>query len=250
MGHNEKQVEGQLMFDFCLDKRNYVCQANSLVGGKQALKLNSAKIIRSAIMQIVRDDVELKPYIITIPEIAELLNISASNIYRDINSITDDIMNNPVFIKRVSGKNVSWVKIPWCSRCEYNSDIGLMIKLNEELKPFLINLQGNYTQYALESILTMKSVYSVRIFELLQSKIMTKLLPKEGVFIDISLEELKAACDCDSDAYNKFANFKMRVLEVAKKDINGKTNYVMDYEYIKKNRKVVAIRFFLNMNYH
>ena len=83
MGRGGKQIEGQLSFDFCLDTRNYVCQANALVGGKQALKLNSAKLIRAAIMQIVRDDEELKPYIITISELAELLNVPKA-IYTEI----------------------------------------------------------------------------------------------------------------------------------------------------------------------
>lgn len=117
MGRGKKQLDGQLTFDFCLDARNYVCQANALVGGKQALRLNSAKLIRSAIMQVVRDDTELKPYIITISDLAVLLQVPKSNIYRDIDAITDDIINNPVFIKEESGKKVRWVKIPWVTRC-------------------------------------------------------------------------------------------------------------------------------------
>lgn len=55
MTRGKKQVGESLAFDFCLDARNYVVQANNLIGGKQALKFNSAKIIRSAIMQVVRD---------------------------------------------------------------------------------------------------------------------------------------------------------------------------------------------------
>ena len=95
MSRGKKQIEGQLSFDFCLDARNYVVQANTLIGGKQALKLNSAKLIRSAIMQVVGGDEELKPYIITVNELSELLNVPASNIYRDIDDITDDIISNP-----------------------------------------------------------------------------------------------------------------------------------------------------------
>ena len=94
MGRGHKQIEGQISFDFCLDTRNYVCQANTLVGGKQALKLNSAKLIRAAIMQVVKGDEELKPYIISIRDLAELLGVPASNIYRDIENITDDIISN------------------------------------------------------------------------------------------------------------------------------------------------------------
>ena len=50
-------------------------------------------------MQIAKEDKELKPYIITISELAKLLNVPKSNIYRDIDSITDDILNNPVYVR-------------------------------------------------------------------------------------------------------------------------------------------------------
>ena len=107
MGRGKKTIEGQLSFDFNLDKSQYVVQANSLISGRQGLKLNSAKLIRAAIMQVVYDDVELKPYVITIPEIADLLGVSTSNVYRDIDEVTNDIISNPVFIKDIDGKKAS-----------------------------------------------------------------------------------------------------------------------------------------------
>lgn len=250
MARGKKQIEGQLSFDFCLDTRNYVCQANSLVGGKQALKLNSAKLIRAAIMQVVRDDEELKPYIITISELAELLNVPKSNIYRDIDDITDDILNNPVYIREEVGKKVRWIKIPWVTRCEYNSDIGVAIKLNDELKPFLINLKDHYTQYTLDSILVMKSVYAIRIYELLQSEIMTRILPRAGTDIELSVETLKECCGCERKAYNTFSNFRNRVIDIAVKEINEKTLYTLSYDYVKKGKSVIGLIFHINMKYH
>ena len=72
MARGKKQVEGQLSFNFSLDTGNYVVQANDLIGGKQSLKLNSAKLVRAAIMQIIPEDEVLKPYIITIKELSEI----------------------------------------------------------------------------------------------------------------------------------------------------------------------------------
>lgn len=242
---------GQLcLFDFCTDASNYVVQANTLIGGRQALKLNSAKLIRSAIMQVVREDKELKPYVITIKEFAQLLQIDESNIYKYADEITDDIIKNPVYVRQErQGKTVKWIKIPWVSRCEYNPDMGIAIKLNDELKPFLINLKEHYTQYTLENILAMKSVYAIRIYEMLQSKIMCKVLPRDGVNIVISVQELKECCDC-TDKYEEFSNFKIKVLDKAKNEINRVTMFKMDYSYIKKGRSVTGINFHVNMRYH
>lgn len=254
MARGSKNIEGQLSFDFCLDSRNYVCQANSLVGGRQALKLNSAKLIRAAIMQIVRDDEELKPYIITIAELAELLNVPKSNIYRDIDDITEDILNNPVYVREETynsgSKKVKWIKMPWVTRCEYNSDIGVALRLNDELKPLLLNLQDHYTQYTLGEILVMKSVYAIRLYELLQSRIMSKVLPKSGTDIELSIETIRECCGCESKSYNTFANLRNRVIDVGVKEINEKTLYALSYDYIKKGKTVVGLVFHINMKYH
>ena len=245
MSRGEKQVEGQLSFDFCLDTRNYVVQANALIGGKQALKLNSAKLIRSAIMQVVWEDEELKPYIITVKELSELLNVPASNIYRDIEDMTDDIISNPVYVREMkNGKTLRFIKIPWVSRCEYESDVGVAIKLNEELKPFLINLKEHYTQYTLQEILAMKSIYAIRIFEILQSKIISSSIPKNGIHIILTVQELRECCDCE-DKYPAFGNFKNKVIDKAVNEINRVTYYDLAFSYKKNGRSVVAVDFFI-----
>lgn len=249
MGRGHKQIEGQMTFDFCLNSSYQVVQANQLIGGKQALKVNSAKLIRSAIMQVVAEDEELKPYVVTISELSKLFGVSESNLYRDINDITDDIISNPVQIRYQSGKKVAWVKIPWVSKCEYNSDIGVAIKLNDELKPFLINLKEHYTQYTLDNILSMKSVYAIRIFEMLQEKITTKLLPKGGKDITLSVQYIRECTDTE-DKYEKISHFKSRVIDPAVKEINEKTVYRVSYENIKSGKTVTAIKFHINVFYH
>lgn len=76
------------------------------------------------------------------------------------------------------------MKIPWVSKCEYQADVGVAIKLNDELKPLLLNLKERYTQYTLDNILTMKSVYAIRIFELLQKEYFQKYCLKKGKILN------------------------------------------------------------------
>lgn len=249
MSRGGKQLDGQLTFDFCLDAGNYVVQANQLIGGRQALKLNSAKLIRAAIMQTKYHDTELKPYIIKIADLAQLLDVSQSNLYRDIDDITNDILANPVYIRDEDGKKVRWIKIPWVTRCEYRSDVGVALKLNDELKPFLLNLQRYYTQYSLDSILAMKSTYAIRIFELLQEKIKVKILPEEGMDIELSVQTIRECCDCE-DKYKTFSNFKARVLDTATNEINKTTLYDVSYSYKKNGKSVVGVIFHINSFYH
>ena len=98
------QLNGQLCFDFNTNTEHYVVQSNELLEGKQNLKLNSAKIVRALIMQIKPDDEELKSYFISVQELAKMLHISAANLYRDMDTITDDILTNHVAIKDPNGE--------------------------------------------------------------------------------------------------------------------------------------------------
>lgn len=240
-------MDGQISFDFCLDTRNYVCQANSLIGGKQALKINSAKLIRAAIMQVVRDDTELKPYVVTITELAELLQVPRNNLYRDIDEIANDILSNPVYVREESygpgGKKVRWIRIPWVTRCEYRSDVGVAIKLNDELKPLLLNLRDHYTQYTLDEILSMNSVYAIRLYELLQSKIMSRGVSKSGASVEMSLDEIRECCGCTGKAYGSYSNLRLRVLDVGVREITQKTFYDVSYTPVKKGRAVSSVVF-------
>lgn len=249
MARGTKQIPGQMTFEMCIDRHNYVVQANDLIGGRQALGLNSAKMIRAAVMQIKPDDTEIKPYLVTIKQLSELLGISAANLYRDIDEITNDIIANPVFIKAVEGRRTRWVKIPWVEFCQYDSDVGVSIQLNQRLKPFLIALKDHYTQYSLENILAMKSVYAIRIFEMLQAKIMSHTLPREGTHITLTVEEIIDSCEL-TDTYRIITNMKKRVLDVAVNEIKRVTMYDVSYTNIKNGRKIEAFDFYINMRYN
>lgn len=242
-----EKIEGQLCLDLNTNTRNYVVQANELISGKQNLKLNSAKILRTLIMQIAPQDDEFKSYCISISSLSELLGISADNLYRDIDDITDDILSNPVSIRdHQLGK---FVKIPWVTICAYEKGVGFVAKMNPLLKPFLLNLQEKYTQYQLDSILAMKSVYAIRIYELIMKESIIKFMPKEGTSILLTLQEIREACSCENK-FERISNFKEKVLDVAVKEIMRTTLYTLHYDCVKKGRNIYAIRFYINMIYH
>ena len=208
------QLNGQLCFDFNTNTEHYVVQSNELLEGKQNLKLNSAKIVRALIMQIKPDDEELKSYFISVQELAKMLHISAANLYRDMDTITDDILTNHVAIK-----------------------------------DFLLGLQERYTQYQLENILAMKSVYAIRIYELLMKEQMTRFIPADGVSVILAIKTIREACDCETK-YEKISQFKSKVIDIAVKEICRCTSYTVSYECLKKGRSIEAFRFHLNSKYN
>ena len=240
------QIAGQLCFDMNMNSENYVVQANELIAGKQSLKLNSAKIMRALIMQIKPNDDELKSYVIRIQELSKLLDIGPENLYRNMDIITEDILVNHVAIK--DPHQQKFIKIQWVTACAYEKGVGLAVKMNPLLKPFLLNLQEHYTQYQLENILTMKSVYAIRIYELIQKEQILKYIPKEGAYVVLTVKEIREACDCE-DKYDKISQFKAEVLDVAVKEIGRTTIYKISYDCMKNGRTIESIRFYIKSKF-
>ena len=121
--------------------------------------------------------------------------------------------------------------------------------MNDRLKPFLLELQKHYTQYALENVLAMKSVYAIRIFELLQMNTMQKALPKGGIDVELTVQEIRDCCNLN-DKYENFGSFREKVIDKAEKEINRVTLYDVTHSYVKTGKSVTSIVFHINMKYH
>lgn len=251
--------EGQLTFLPICKKTNYmVVQANSMILGRQNLTLNEAKLVRIVIMQIVRDDVDFKPYVININDLASMIGIDSSNIYRDIRAICTGVMSKHLEIQSEDG---SWEQYQWVSTCKYNSKTKKVeIQLNESLKPFLINLEQYYTQYKLEEALAMKSVHAVRIFELVQERINMRSIPRNGLTVYLPLETIREACDLNvwdksgkvvvKRKLDKISQFKEKCLDIAVREIERVTTYTLNYTPVKEGRTIIGFNFHVNMSYH
>lgn len=71
-------------FGISLNPLNYVVQANELIEAMPNLSLNATKLLRIMIMQIKPDDEEFFKQVFSINDLSQILDISSSNLYRDI----------------------------------------------------------------------------------------------------------------------------------------------------------------------
>ncbi len=238
------------------NRNNMVVQHNGFIKARQALGLNESKLIRIVIAQILKDDMDFKPYVISRKEFCNMLQLAeVTNIGKEAESICTGIMRKPIEMRTENG---SWVKMPWVTKCAYNSETNdFLIQLNEELKPWLLNLteKGYYTQYMLETALDFTSVYAVRIYELLMANIMNKSVPQKGAHVSLTLDDIRDACDLyvrdnkgkiqKSKYGNNVSNIREKVIKIAVREIEDKTTYVIDFKDIKKGNKLVGFDFFI-----
>ncbi len=252
---------GQESF-FPIDTRpdNMVVQSNDLIGARQNLELNEAKMIRIIIMQILSDDVEFRPYEISINEFSQLIgNKDSSNLYRRARLFCESLQTKRVNIHLDDG---SWQSIVWVPTCSYDAKAKkIKIRLNDDLKPYLLNLvnSGYYTQYVLENILYFNSVYALRIYELLMRKTMTKIIPKGGMDILLSISEIRDACmlyKTDNKGivtteikFERVSQLKEKVIDLACKEINAATMYTVSYSDKKEGRNITGFIFHLDRGY-
>lgn len=105
--------------------------------------------------------------------------------------------------------------------------------------PYFIDLKNTYTKFNLNIVLSLKTVYSQRIFEIIMMHINGR---KINVF-NYDLLELQGILGCN---YPNYADFKRRVLEPAKLELSEKAGYDMEYyEVAKLGRKVSEVQFML-----
>lgn len=170
--------------------------------------------------------------------------------YCKICGIDYDNGNNYANVKAVLQKlsdRSMWVEIGdedvlcrWLAKVRTNKKSGIAhIRLDEDLVPFLFDLGQKFTQYQLKNILGMKSAFSVRIYELMKSY----AFQKEKTF---EIDELKHLLMVDEvKSYNRFPDFRRKVLEKAQEEINELTDINIFFEPLTKGRKVVEVKFII-----
>ena len=174
-------------------------------------------------------------------ELADLMQITRQSIYQEIDKITTSLLKEIVYVGDGNPKH-KWLKFQWCSYCKYEDGV-LTIKLHDNLKPYLIGLSQLYTQYALEDIFGLESVYSIRLYELLREGLRGKKVYADHVAeVTLLVDTIKKATDTENK-YEKMSMFRARVIDNSLNEINEKLGYYITYTPVKESRKIIGFKF-------
>jgi len=123
-------------------------------------------------------------------------------------------------------------------------EVCLEFEFSNKLKPFLLQLK-QYVQLNRIEIAPMKSGFSVRIYSILKAHRDKMRAHEKESTLSYEIEELKSILGIQGK-YKAIDNFKRRVLNVAKKEINHNSSSIMvDIKNIRTNRKVTGIQFII-----
>lgn len=157
--------------------------------------------------------------------------------YQDIKATLKKLRDKSMWLTLPDGSETT---VGWLAKATTNKKSGIAhIKLDEDMVPYLFDLKQKFTQYQLYNVLGMKSAFSVRIYELMKSYSFRHTITFE-------LDELKKLLMVeDVKSYNRFPDFRRKVLEKAQLEINELTDINIEFEPIKTGRKVTSIKFII-----
>lgn len=215
-----------------------VVKSNEVITASYKLTLNEQRIVLTCISKLDSMEALTKKDGVTVrvEEIHDLL-VSArehtGSLYEDLKSAAERLYERSIILDGEGSKR------RWVYEVKYNQNDGaITLFFSPTIIPYLSELKGNFTKYRLEHIAKFKSVYSIRIYELLC----------QWSFVgekELEVDELKRLLGVE-DKYARTSNFLSRVVDVSVKEINKFSNIQLKCGYRKTGRRITHIQLDFN----
>ena len=176
-----------------------------------------------------------REHVLTAKEHAKNFNLNINNSYRYLKKACDKLMEKILRIDNLDGKQT--LKINVCSSAKYDNAEGkITIKFTDDIMPYLAQVREKFLLYNVKEIANFGSIYTTRLYELLQEYKTTGWMEK-------SIEDLRNIFTT-ANKFKLYADLKRKTFGHACKEINY--NYPemnLTFEEKKEGRKVIAVKF-------
>lgn len=218
-----------------LNKEYTVAKDNKLVQkAKIDLSEKELKLIDWLISKIKPDDKEILQVNTSISEINLVLGFGTGG--RNIKQTKDALLNLSNKGFWIESEDSSGIEIArWIDEVSLKYNGKAILKLHSKLAPYLLQLaeKGNYTSYYLRTIISLKSKYSLLLYQLAKSGL------HHGV-IGGTVEEIQ---EYFGHKDLSWGTFNGRYLKKAIEEVNSKTDLHIEMLLGKNGRKVVRVEF-------
>lgn len=220
-----------------MNKRNVVVQDNKLINAKYKLSRAELNFILLGIAQIRKEDMEFTEYEIKVSEIEDKFDRKQNQ--TQLKVFAKKLMSKVLEISTDDG----WTIFNWFSKIQYvNGKAKFKVRIDIDLRPYLLELKNRFTKYNLKYILPLTSNYSIRIYQFLKEFEFKK--EKKRTFTVAELQELMQV----SKSYKIYSKFKQGILQVAERELKKHCDIYFEFDEIKEGRKVNEIVFKIKEN--
>lgn len=250
--------------DNSIHKRNIIKYRDTLatLTTSSPLSLIESKIVFSVVSQIDLDDENFKEYKINASELHdEIKNELRSEAKKRsklkgkeievIDFAKEKSKQLEIFCRNLKAKTINLpVKnkldfdiISWFDRFNYKSDDDMIYcEINPNLKPYLLDLKDlSFKKNHLSNILIFKSKYTHKFYLLLKMVNTDRFINVEPYGTIIPLEWFRKWLGLSDDEYKLYGDFKRRILEQSKKDLEN-TEINFEFDEIKTKKAVTHLK--------
>ncbi|MGM9763530.1 MAG: replication initiation protein [Candidatus Cryptobacteroides sp.] len=219
--------------DVIYEQSQLVIKSNWLVRkAEYDLTEQAQKILLFFISKIKPDDDDFVEYCVDLHDICDLLEITFDT--NNYSKIEDSILmlTEPFIVE--DNKTVfffQWIFGGEIDKSTYN----FSFHFDPRLKPHLLHLKENFTQFQLSDILKMKSKYSIRLYEYLKS------YASVGN-VTVSIIELKKILNTENE-YVVYKDFRVNVIDKSIAEINRFTPLRISYSPVRTGRFITDLYF-------
>ena len=214
-----------------------IVQDNAITSARYEMNALEKNIIYMMMAQLRKDDNADTIYYISVRELMD--KTGTRNSYDDFKRATEQLVGRVLQIHRPNG---NLLQVAMISSAEYIVGQGIIeIGLDPKIRPFFFDLKQNFTAFQLHMALSLDSKYAKRVYEMLAQY-------RNLGALTIDVIELKRRLylyddKTGTEQYKNWADFERRILTVAQKEINEKTDLRIMYTPIKAGRRVGSLKF-------
>jgi plasmid replication initiation protein len=185
---------------------------------------------------------------ISASEYVEFCGVNSDTAYDQLKSASVSLYNRSItFFDPANKRNGKPIKparhvMRWVGEAIYHEGEG-WVELHwwPALVPSLFGLKQNFTSYQLHQASALRSAYSWRLLELLMRF-------ETCGWAEYTIEDFAVSMDATAKMRENFNNIKRRIIEPAVKELTEKDNWLIQWQPIKKGRRVAALRFEFRRN--
>lgn len=166
------------------------------------------------------------------------MGIDENSLYRDLEYICTNLMKRVIKIL-VGGENAKgrkkWEIFHWVNSAKYDSG-KLTIRLSDDIKPYLLDLEAYYSQTLLGTLMTFRSYYTTRLYQYLFAEANARWC---------SIEEWTFTCDqirdlfqVEDKKYTQQRDLLKKTIKPALEELGASDfAYIWDYEEHKSSKR-------------
>ena len=220
-----------------------VNMSNALTRAAHSLLLAEKRVIAACISKIdslPAGSVALKgawTVRLSAAEYAETFEVSLDTAYTQLKAASENLFNRYVRTTRQTRSGPEEHKFRWVGGVKYHpNEAWVELHWWHEVVPHLYGLRKEFTSYKLKQAAALRSSYSWRLFECLQSwKSTGRYSP--------TIEDFQRAMDAPASCAKDFKALRVRVIEPAVKELTEKNGLVIEWDVRRAGRKVIGLDF-------